>query len=187
MSLFLYRILHVVTEYVHDVKVGYTYSNYCYKIIIKVVVFLEIKLICRKENYDKYKDMLEKSGFTVTHNASLTFKEDDYVQETFVGLYQNNYEIIHYKDIIYIESYGHEITLYTLQKEYIIKEKLYEVENILNDKGFIRVNKSTVVNKYDITRIEPSFNSKLTLIMNNHKKITVTRNYNSAFKQFIGL
>jgi len=130
--------------------------------------------------------MLEKSGFTVSSDSNLTFREDDYIQETFLGLYNNNFEIIHYRNILYVESFGHEITLQTMQKQYLIKEKLYEVAGTLKNKGFIRINKSTVINKLGIKEIRPTINSKLILIMKNDLKLTVTRSYNQAFKQFIG-
>ena len=147
---------------------------------------MNIRIICRKENYDKYKTMLEKSGFTVSSDSNLTFREDDYIQETFLGLYNNNFEIIHYRNILYVESFGHEITLQTMQKQYLIKEKLYEVAGTLKNKGFIRINKSTVINKLGIKEIRPALNSKLILIMKNDLKLTVNRIYNQAFKQFIG-
>lgn len=148
---------------------------------------MKIKLVCKKENYEKYKKMLDISGFEISTDASLTFKEDDFVQETFIGFNNGTYEIIHFRNIIFIESFGHDIILHTLDKEYRIKDKLYEIEGILHDKGFIRINKSTIVNKFGIKEINPTFNSRIILLMKNGNKLTVTRSYNLEFKKFIGL
>lgn len=148
---------------------------------------MKIKLICQKENYETYKTMLEKSGFTISADATLTFKEDDYNQETFIGEYQSSFEIIHYSRIIYIESFGHEITLHTKDKSFSIREKLYELEGILVDKQFIRINKSQIINIKAIKEINPTFNSRINLSMINKEKLTVTRNYAAAFKRSIGL
>ena len=148
---------------------------------------MRIKIVCRKENYDKYKSMLESSGFIISEDASLTFKEDDYKQETFIGEIDSKYEIIHYSTITFIESFGHEINLHTMDKTYSIREKLYEVEGVLHDKGFIRINKSQIVNKKAIQQIIPTFNSRINLLMKNQEKLTVTRNYNQSFKRSIGL
>ena len=83
---------------------------------------MKIKLVCQKENYDKYKQMLEKAGFEISKDASLTFKEDDYIQETFIGYSNGSYEIIHFRNIIFIESFGHEIILHTLKRNTISKK-----------------------------------------------------------------
>lgn len=148
---------------------------------------MKIKIVCQKENYDKYKTMLEKSGFVISQDAELTFKEDNYHQETFIGEINSKYEIIHYSKIIFIESYGHDIHLHTLDKSYAIREKLFEVEDILYDKHFTRINKSQIVNTKAIKQIIPTFNSRINLIMKNELRLTVTRNYNQSFKKSIGL
>ena len=148
---------------------------------------MNIKIICRKENYDKYKEMLEQAGFTISTDAELTFKEDDYNQETFIGQINSKYEIIHYSKIVFIESFGHEINLNTIDKTYAIREKLYEIEGVLHDRDFIRINKSQIINKKAIQEIIPTFNSRINLLMKNNQKLTVTRNYNQCFKRSIGL
>lgn len=148
---------------------------------------MKIKLICQTENYKTYKEMLEKAGFTISNDASLTFKEDDYHPDTFIGEYQSSFEIIHFSKVIFIESFGREIVLHTIEKSFNIREKLYEVEGILHDKSFVRINKSQIVNIKAIKEIKPTFNSKIVLKMKNEESLTVTRNYAPAFKRSIGL
>jgi DNA-binding LytR/AlgR family response regulator len=68
-----------------------------------------------------------------------------------------------------------------------VKEKLYELEEKLGDKGFIRVSKCFIVNVVKIDRIISWFNSKLILkIMNIDEEVYVTRKYLSDFKKFLG-
>ena len=51
-----------------------------------------------------------------------------------------------YEDVLYIESIGKNIEIHTLDKNYIMREKVSEFERILIDKGFFRVHKSFLVN-----------------------------------------
>lgn len=176
----------VVYREMQLMRLVYTFSPY-YNIIQEGGDVMKIKIICRKENYDEYKAMLESSGFVVSEDAVLTFKEDDYNQETFIGEVNSKYEIIHYSKIVFIESFGHEINLHTIDKSYLIRERLYEVEGVLHDKGFIRINKSQIINTKAIQEIIPTFNSRINLLMKNNEKLTVTRNYNQSFKRSIGL
>lgn len=147
---------------------------------------MKIKIICKEENYDMYKLMLEKSGFTISKDATLLFKEEDFIQDSFIGEQNGEFEIIHFSKIILIESFGREIVLHTLSKEYAIREKLFETEGILDAKGFIRINKSIIVSKTGIKRIKPTFNGRIDLLMKNDKKVSVSKNYNKKFKTFIG-
>jgi DNA-binding LytR/AlgR family response regulator len=147
---------------------------------------LKVRIICKEENYKKYKTMLEKSGFEISRDATILFKEEDFIQDSFIGELNGEFEIIHYSKIVFIESFGRNIVLNTITEKFIIKEKLYEVEEILSDKEFIRVNKSMIVSKNGIKRIKPTFNGRIDLLMKNNEKITVSRNYNKRFRNFIG-
>lgn len=150
------------------------------------VMKLKVKIIACKENYEKYKTKLEKSGFIISEDAELIFKENDFIQDTFVGLLENKYEIIHFSKVLFFESFGHDIFMKTSNNTYKVKEKLYEVEHLLYDKNFIRINKSTIINKYGIKEIIPTFNSRINLVMKNEEVLYVTRNYSQTFKEFIG-
>ncbi|MDF2698732.1 MAG: lytR [Haloplasmataceae bacterium] len=147
---------------------------------------MKVKVICRKEKYDIYVEMLKKGGFIICEDAELVFREQDFNQDSIVGKYNNNYEIISYQNIIFVEAFGHDVILHSLEKEYGIKEKLFEIEGLFEAKGFIRISKSCVVNKHQIKEIRPAFNTKFELIMKNGKKLEVTRSYFNKFKEFIG-
>lgn len=147
---------------------------------------MDIRIVCKKENYELYVKMLESAGFTISPSAELTFREDNFIQDTFIGEINQIYDIIHYSKIVLVESFGHDIILYTLDKRFSIKEKLYEIEELFEDRGLIRVNKSQIINRTMIKEIRPSFNSKLTLLMKNDMGVDVTRSYLIRFKEYIG-
>jgi len=99
-----------------------------------------------------------------------------------------NYELVNYKDIILLETEAGEIYARTsLKRDYRIKEKLYELEDMLAGDGFIRINKSNIVNILHINEIVPWFNGRLLLKLNNNKEVEVSRSYAGDFKEFLGL
>ena len=51
-----------------------------------------------------------------------------------------------YKEILYIESIGKNVKIHTLNKNYVMREKISEFERMLIDKSFFRVHKSFLVN-----------------------------------------
>ncbi|MCF7925805.1 MAG: LytTR family transcriptional regulator [Candidatus Izimaplasma sp.] len=64
-----------------------------------------------------------------------------------------------------------------------VNYKLYELETLLADKGFIRVSKHAIVNIAKIDYIKPALNSKLNLLMANGDLIEVNRGYLKSFKE----
>ena len=104
------------------------------------------------------------------------------------GKSNEGYEVLRYKDISYFEAVGNNVYAVNTFKKYKVKEKLYELEDKLKAEGFIRVSKSFVVNIVKIERINPWFNGKLLLKLNEpFCEIDVTRKYVKDFKNFLGL
>jgi len=64
----------------------------------------------------------------------------------------------------------------------LIKLKLYEIDELLNSKDFIRISKYCLVNIGKIAYIKPELNSKLNLLMKNNDHVEVNRGYYKEFK-----
>jgi len=146
---------------------------------------MKVKLITKKENYTKLKQMLEKGGFEVSNDADLILKDNN-EQSFFLGYIDHEMIPIPYKDIIYIESYGRDIYINTINSFMKLNHRLYEVESALKDYDFIRISKSVIVSKTGIKKIIPIINGRFDLIMKNDEKVTVTKSYRNSFKAFIG-
>jgi DNA-binding LytR/AlgR family response regulator len=65
----------------------------------------------------------------------------------------------------------------------LIKLKLYEVDELLKVKDFIRISKYCLVNVGKIAYIKPELNSKLNLLMKNDDHVEVNRGYYKEFKK----
>jgi two-component system LytT family response regulator len=98
----------------------------------------------------------------------------------------DRYELIPFDRILYFEALGNDVSCSTDNAKYTVKERLYELEIQLNEKGFIRVSKFCIVNIIHVKEVIPWFNSRLLLKLTNDIDIEVTRKYNNMFKKFIG-
>ncbi len=65
----------------------------------------------------------------------------------------------------------------------LIKLKLYEIEEVLKSKDFIRISKYCLVNIGKIDYIKPALNSKLDLLLKNSEHLEVNRGYLKDFKK----
>lgn len=97
---------------------------------------------------------------------------------------ENGSVLIKISEIEYIEAYDNQIYVHTNNKRYESTLKLYEYLDLSD--FLIRINKSTIINKYKIEEIRPSLNMKFKILINNHW-LDVNRTYYYDFKDAIGI
>lgn len=168
----------IIEEYLD--RKGFERNNYSYD-----VVLLQNDLK-RSQPHDKISICFNKSN--LEEFFSLIDRMNTFTHPKFIiGKKEENFSIINFEDIHYFESKNNTTFCYTESEEYICKEKLYELEQMLMDKDFIRVSKSNIINIMKIKQIIPWFNYKLMLVFQNDEEIIVSKNYIKAFKQSIGM
>ena len=98
----------------------------------------------------------------------------------------NNREthFINIEDILFVESFGKEITIHSEKGEYLSDFNLYEIQKL--SPVFIRINKSTVVNKSKIKRIRPELNMKYGIYL-KERWLDVNRTYYYLFEEEMGI
>lgn len=72
-------------------------------------------------------------------------------------------------------------------KDYLIKEKLYELEELLFSKAFLRISNSEIINTNEIEKLDYSFKGCLKLITKTGHSSYVSRRYLKSFKAYFNL
>ncbi len=141
------------------------------------------------ENYNIYKEKLKQAGFVIDDklNLILTETKDDKTNESFImGKKDLNFHKLPIGDIIYFESYDHEILAHNKVGVFQIKESLKKLEEMLDENTFIRINISTIININHIEHITPIVGLKYKLLLSNKEKLFVGRTYYYKFKEKFG-
>lgn len=94
---------------------------------------------------------------------------------------EKQYEIA-VTDVCYIESVDGKAFLYTNDKVYETAYRIYELEEMLKAKHFLRISKPMIVNLMKIRSIQPAFNGRFTAVLSSGEKIIISRNYVKALK-----
>ena len=95
---------------------------------------------------------------------------------------ERQYEIA-VSDVFYIESVDNKTFIYTKNKVYETRHKLYELEEILKEKRFLRVSKSTLLNLMKVSAIKPALNSRFTAELFSGEQVVITRKYVPELKK----
>lgn len=80
-------------------------------------------------------------------------------------------------DVFYIESVDNRSFLYTARQTYETKQKIYELEAALRQKGFLRISKAALVNLMKITALKPALNGRFSAVLSNGEEIIISRKY----------
>lgn len=88
----------------------------------------------------------------------------------------NRYEVP-LPDICYIEAVDNKVFIYTRARVYETKQRLYELEEMLREKHFLRVSKSLLINLMKIKSITPALNGRFKAVLQNGEEIIISRKY----------
>ncbi len=86
-------------------------------------------------------------------------------------------------DIYYIESVDNKTFLYTKAAVYETRQKLYELEELLKEKYFLRVSKPLLLNLMKIRSIQPALNGRFTAVLQTGEEVMISRKYVPELKK----
>lgn len=90
-------------------------------------------------------------------------------------------------DVYYFESVDNKVFACCAKQVYEVRLKLYEIEENLIHRDFIRISKSVVVNLNKIKSVSPMFNGRFEANLQNGEKIIISRQYVPCLKKALGI
>lgn len=90
-------------------------------------------------------------------------------------------------EVFYFESVDNRTFLYTETKVLEIRKRLYELEEALSDKDFVRTSKSQLVNINKIKLLKPELNRSITAEMINGEILSISRRYTKQIKILLSI
>ncbi|MGI6315447.1 MAG: LytTR family DNA-binding domain-containing protein [Christensenellales bacterium] len=104
-----------------------------------------------------------------------------------ISVVENERIIVLRPDEIYMVRVENEETvIYTKDKRYISRKRLYELEAILG-KGFMRISKSALMNLRMLDYVEPTFGGLMLIVLKNKCRDYISRKYLPSLKKYLGL
>lgn len=148
-----------------------------------------MRLEVSNERYADLKEKLIFLGIEIDNNADLILSEKNkYLDHLIVKKKINNEKVrLSVKDIIYIESFGHDVNVHTEEQCYHTTDRLYQILIKLNSIDFLRVSNSVIISKNSIKSIRPTLTQKFVLTLTTGSTVDVTRTYYYAFKEAMGI
>ncbi len=132
---------------------------------------LEVIIHCKQIT----QDVLRLKSHIAIYDNTLTAKKEKEIY------------MISSSDVLYFESVDNRTFLYTTEDVFEIDRRLYELENILSEKDFIRISKSQVLNIHKVKSLKPELNRTILATMCNGEKLSISRKYVKDLKELLSL
>ena len=103
------------------------------------------------------------------------------------GFKKGRAEIIVYEDIIRIYAASGKVFAVTKNGEYILKRRLYELEEILDKTSFIRISNSEIINLKSVKSFDLSISGTIRVSFSDGSASYASRRYISKIKSVLGI
>ncbi len=107
--------------------------------------------------------------------------------EVITGFYNDLAEILSPDDIIRIYAEDGKIFASVNSKEYILRQRLYELEEQLNKYSFVRISNSEIINLKKVRNFDLSLSGTICVTLSDGTATYVSRRYVSKIKMVLGL
>lgn len=130
----------------------------------------EVIIVCKKKD-DEVREIL---------------KTISYLDKTIVGKLEDRMFSLTPNKILYFDSVDNKTFAYTNEQVYDVNLKLYQLEDMLKDAPFLRVNKNTIVNVKKIKSFKSTINGRMEATLVSGDKLKISRMYVPGLKKMIG-
>lgn len=103
------------------------------------------------------------------------------------GFKDNEMYLLNQNDIETIYTEDGKVFARENENKYLIKKRLYELEEILNPNKFVRISNSEIVNMKKVKKINLKLSGTIILHFTNDNKTYVSRRYLKKIKEYLGV
>lgn len=148
---------------------------------------MRVKLKLNSDKREPIRMELEDLGVEISENADLILTEENYTEGELLCRSNEDRFLIPIEDVLYIESLGKDVFVYTGKSKFSAAVRLYMLERTLPAEKFIRISNSVIINRTAIKKIRPALSQKFYLTLKNDDVVDVTRSYYVRFKDYYGI
>lgn len=95
--------------------------------------------------------------------------------------------LLEINNIYSIYAENKKVYAHTKDRIYRVNHRLYELEEILDKKRFVRISNSAIINIYKIENLEAAINGMITINFKNGEKEYISRRYLKKVKKALGI
>ena len=149
---------------------------------------MKVKLLINENRIAEITSKLNELGIEIDDEAEFVLTErNKFISHLPVRDQKGDRCNVPVEDIIYIESYSHNVDIHTMGNCYKSTEALYQILSMLNPEEFLRISNSVIISRKHVKKIKPALSMKFVLTLTDGTLVDVTRSYYGMFKEFFNI
>lgn len=125
---------------------------------------------------------------SMTENVNMILKKlADDVPQVISGIKDEKVEVLERTDLIRIYANSGKVFAVTDKGDYMLRLRLYEIEERLNTHEFVRISNSEIINLKKVNNFDLSFTGTICVKLSNGTTTYVSRRYVSKIKKILGI
>lgn len=108
-------------------------------------------------------------------------------QKLLAGFTEESVELLDVSKVIRFYSENKKIYAQTMEKEFLVRLRLYELEERLDKSLFARISHSEIINLNAIKKMDLSFAGTICITLENKTTVYVSRRYLTKIKSVLGI
>ena len=109
------------------------------------------------------------------------------VPQIISGSRDEKIEVLHQEDLIRIYADAGKIFAVTEKGQYVLRLRLYELEERLDDRQFVRISNSEIINLRKVDHFDLSFTGTICVSLSTGTTTYASRRYVSRIKKILGI
>lgn len=143
------------------------------------------QLIQQKQLAEQPEVSLAKAQTQATNNSQL-IQASDAQTTRLVFKVDGRVHFLDYSDIIWIEAYDYYVKIHVQERFYLLRERLKSLEDQLPSPPFMRIHKSSIINRQHLRQIAPqSSGSEYQLTLSNGTELKSSRSYRDKIRSLM--
>ena len=94
-------------------------------------------------------------------------------------------QLLDIENIFYFETVEKKCFAYLERQVVEIKYTLTQLEEVLKEYGFVRINKSNIVSIYKVERVKCTVNMRVVVVLTNGEQLIISRHYKKGFEDYL--
>lgn len=113
--------------------------------------------------------------------------EEKEAAKVLTGMQNEQLKVLDEVDIIRIEANAGKVLAHTSEGEYVMRQRLYELESRLEDFSFVRISNSEIINLKKVKNFDLSFAGTICVSMIDGSVLYASRRYVARVKNVLGI
>ena len=107
---------------------------------------MKFRISVSPEKREELERFLMEHGIETDPNAEYAIVEESHYPDFLSARDRHRENVrIAIEDVIFIEAFGKEIEIHTLQDTFYAQDRMYQLEELLNPRAFLRISKSVII------------------------------------------